>query len=136
MLNLNNTNIVADNVITINGVEIARLSDTDAQKIIDICRGFSSTPTASAPSPATKKSKDSKDFPSLGTPDETVGACTRYGSSVRYWEGSFVPEKVKYAIKMSLKTAGAKWDKESGSFKFDKVADAKKFMAEQKKRAK
>ena len=40
--------------------------------------------------------------------------------AVRYWQkGGFTPDKIKYALKSSLKEAGAKWNEELDAFKFD-----------------
>ena len=57
MLNLNNVaNVIADNEVAINGVVIGKLTDADAQRIIDIVKGFMSQ-TASTPVASVNTSK-------------------------------------------------------------------------------
>lgn len=40
MLNIGTKNVVADNVIVINGVEVARFDDVTTQKLLDIVNGY------------------------------------------------------------------------------------------------
>lgn len=101
--------------ITIDGVSFGKLSESDTEKLIGIIKGMQGATQApvvqqSVPQVVVvKKSNksESKDFPDLGTPSSTVGNITAYKNLVRYWEVGFVPDKVKYGIKMALKEAGA-----------------------------
>ena len=146
MLNFNEINqMVADNEVVINGKSFGMLTDVDAEKLIGIIKGMQSgNGKQLSTTTATKKTEvvvkptqkaDSKDFPDLGKPAETVGFCTLYnGGLVRYWENGFVPDKVKYGIKMSLKDAGAVWDKANGAFKFTTKKAANEWLKAQKAR--
>lgn len=111
--------------ISIDGVDFGKLTEVDTEKLIGIIKGMQSgvqsniTTQNLAPKSEPKQSKDSKDFPNLGTPSATIGNITVYNDTmVRYWEKGFVPDKVKYGIKMSLKDGGAEWDKANGCFTF------------------
>lgn len=70
------------------------------------------------------KGKDKK-FPPLGKPVVIGKNITVYdGTKVRWWEiQDFTPSKVSFAIKSSLREAGAKWDKESGAYRFNTKKD-------------
>lgn len=77
--------------------------------------------TVSAEKKPTEKAK-TDEIPTL-TDDKkyTVGAfVTVYPTLklVRHFEAQFTPEKVRVALKMSLKSAGATWDKDSRAYKF------------------
>lgn len=142
MLNFNENNqMVADNEVVINGKSFGFLTDTDCEKLIGIIKGMQSGQSGKQLSSTTVVVKstqkaDSKDFPDLGKPAETVGFCTLYnGGLVRYWENGFVPDKVKYGIKMSLKDAGAVWDKANGAFKFTTKKAANEWLKAQKARS-
>lgn len=50
MIKITNTNSVADNSIVINGIEVAKLNDTQAEQLLSIIRGMlSSNDTVSTP---------------------------------------------------------------------------------------
>ena len=55
MIKLNNVNAVADNTIAINGVVVAKLDDTNAQRLLSIIKGLESgAPITSATKSAEK----------------------------------------------------------------------------------
>lgn len=122
MLNLNNNQIEADNRIVINGVEIGKLNDTDAQKVIDIIRGMMSS-TAPSPKPvvATTKTLHIEDdvtpkkpfvVPGKQIYSETFVTVTNIDKEYRVYIhcplGGEKGKKVRYAIKASAKEYGAK----------------------------
>ena len=142
MLNFNTNKVVADNEVIINGHSFGMLTDTDTEKLIGIIKGMQSgqptgtkTYTASSTAKAEKPSKS--DFPTIdhGKALETVGFVSRYdGNVVTYWDNGFVPNKVKYGIKMSLKDAGAEWSAEKGGFVFKTKKACDEYMKAQKAR--
>jgi len=94
-----------------------------------------STVATAAPNEKPAKGKDAK-FPALGEATVIGDNITVYdGQKVRYWELGFLPSKVKYGIKCSLKDAGASWDKESGAFVFKTKKDCTAWCKAQKERA-
>lgn len=95
----------------------------------------STVSTVSTPNEKPSKGKDAK-FPPLGEATVIGDNVTVYdGIKVRYWELGFLPSKVKYGIKCSLKDAGASWDKESGAFVFKTKKDCTAWCKAQKERA-
>lgn len=124
MLNLTNAQALADNVIVINGVEIARLTDTDAQRVLDVIRGLQSnagvptpaTPTATLhieDAPAKKvetipgKPMWQEDFCTVTTVD--VDGKKQYRLYITCPVGGEKGKKIRTAIKLSAKDMGAKF---------------------------
>jgi hypothetical protein len=134
MLNLNLASApVLDNIIAINGVEIARLDDTNAQKILDIVRGMVNAPVASTPVTAPVKPTVLAPDKQLHLPDEKPTASTTVPGKPM-WQEDFVTvtsvdvdgkkqyrlyincpiggekgKKMRYALKASAKELGAKF---------------------------
>lgn len=151
-LNLLAGNAVSEKMynISIDGIDFGKLTESDTEKLISIIKGFQNQSTGvslnttnTAPKQSVKQSpeakqhkalKESKDFPDLGEPTCVLGNITAYTKLVRYWEKGFVPDKVKYGIKMALKTAGAEWNKDKGAFEFKTVKACNDFLKAQKAR--
>ena len=144
MLNLTNlTAPVAENVISINGIEIGRLTDTDAQKVLDIVRGMMSGITQ---------------FSAVGTPVATPAMPTASATPVVYdhvdadftdiaWhvkdnlvtythkDGKYMHEKaVRNVLNALVKASGATYDADAKAWVFRKgnnrdLAGAKAFVA-------
>jgi len=146
-----NLNVLAGTVaqkmysISIDGVNFGELTEVDTEKLIGIIKGMQSgvqsnnitvKNLAPAPQQSAKQSKDSKDFPNLGTPSAVVGDfVTVYNDTmVRYWEKNYCPDKVKGGIKHSLKEAGAEWDKPNGCFTFKTKKACAEWVKAQKNR--
>ena len=143
-----NLNVLAGNTvveqkmynITIDGVDFGKLTESDTEKLIGIIKGFQSgnKPVQQnlAPQQSTSNKKSDKDFPDLGEPSAVIGNVTVYDDvTVRYWEKGFVPDKVKYGIKMSLRDAGAEWNKDKGAFTFKTKKACAEWCKAQKARA-
>ena len=128
MLNLTNAQALADNVIVINGVEIARLTDTDAQRVLDVIRGLQSNAHVSTPVSApvkptaklhieetpTKKAETipgkpmwQEDFCTVAEVD--VDGKKQYRLYITCPVGGEKGKKIRTAIKLSAKDMGAKF---------------------------
>ena len=111
------------NVIAINGVEIAHLNDTDAQKILDIVRGMANAPVSAPKKPmATLHVEDApskkvevipgkpiwqEDFCSVNEVD--VDGKKQYRLYITCPVGGEKGKKIRTAIKLSAKDMGAKF---------------------------
>lgn len=133
------------NAVIINGVSYT-INATEAKKVAELLGITPSTSTTtsepkSEPTKATTKAKTEKKT-------LIVGSLEQSGAYVRTIKGAFISSKARYAIKMSATDMGAtklnkgdkvydalaKEDKYVQVYKFNSVADADKFMAEQSAR--
>ena len=133
------------NAVIINGVSYT-INATEAKKVAELLGITPSTNTTtselkSEPKKATPKAKSEKKT-------LIVGSLEQNGAYVRTIKGAFISSKARYAIKMSATDMGAtklnkgdkvyddlaKEDKYVQVYKFNSVADADKFMAEQSAR--
>lgn len=133
------------NAVIINGVSYT-INATEAKKVADLLGITPSTNTTTSE----PKSEPKKATPKAKTEKKTlvVGSLEQSGAYVRTIKGAFISSKARYAIKMSATDMGAtklnkgdkvydalaKEDKYVQVYKFNSVADADKFMAEQSAR--
>lgn len=131
------------NAVIINGVSYT-INATESKKIAELL-GITNANTTVTP-----KSEPKKSTPKSKSEKHTlvVGSLEQDGVYVRTIKGAFISSKARYAIKMSATDMGAsklakgdkvydalvKEDKYVQIYKFNTVADADKFMAEQSAR--
>jgi len=151
MLNLTNLNAVAENVISINGIEVGRLTDTDAQKVLDIVRGMMSgiTQFSAVGTPvATPNTESSGVVPVAGAKPQAViydhvdDDFTDIAWHVKdnlvtytHKDGKYLHEKaVRNVLNALVKASGATYDADVKAWVFRKgnnrdLAGAKAFVA-------
>ena len=133
------------NAVIINGVSYT-INATEAKKVAELLGLTPSTNTTTSE----PKSEPKKATPKAKTEKKTlvVGSLEQSGAYVRTIKGAFISSKARYAIKMTATDMGAtklnkgdkvydalaKEDKYVQVYKFNSVADADKFMAEQSAR--
>lgn len=133
------------NAVIINGVSYT-INATEAKKVAQLLGITPSTNTTSVD----PKKAETKATPKQSAPKKTlvVGSLEQDGAYVRTIKDKFISSKARYAIKMSATDMGAKKltkgdkvydalakdDKYVQVYKFNSVADADKFMAEQSAR--
>lgn len=138
--------------LIIAGNTVIELTAEQMNAVLAVVRGLSkSTPITSTP--RTKVTTETKSKKTTATPKNTasknttliVGSLEQDGVYVRTIKGAFISSKARYAIKMTATDMGAtklgkgdkvydslaKKDKYVQVYKFQSVADADKFMAEQ-----
>ena len=133
------------NAVIINGVSYT-INATEAKKVAELLGITPSTNTTVSKPKATPKQSTPKSESKKTT--LIVGSLEQDGAYVRTIKGAFISSKARYAIKMTATTMGAtklnkgdkvydalaKVDKYVQVYKFNTVADADKFMAEQSAR--
>lgn len=133
------------NAVIINGVSYT-INATEAKKVAELLGITPSTNTTVSKPKATPKQSTPKSEPKKTT--LIVGSLEQDGAYVRTIKGAFISSKARYAIKMTATDMGAtklnkgdkvydalaKVDKYVQVYKFNTVADADKFMAEQSAR--
>lgn len=136
------------NAVIINGVSYT-INATEAKKVAQLLGIKPNTNTTVVESKPTKTTP--KTEPKQSAPKKTtliVGSLEQDGVYVRTIKDKFISSKARYAIKMSATDMGAtklgkgdkvydslaKDDKYVQVYKFPTVADADKFMADQKSR--
>ena len=133
------------NAVIINGVSYT-INATEAKKVAELLGITPSTNTTTSE----PKSEPKKATPKAKSEKKTliVGSLEQSGAYVRTIKGAFISSKARYAIKMTATDMGAtklnkgdkvydtlaKEDKYVQVYKFNSVADADKFMAEQSAR--
>ena len=133
------------NAVIINGVSYT-INATEAKKVAELLGITPSTNTTTSE----PKSEPTKANTKAKTEKKTliVGSLEQSGAYVRTIKGAFINSKARYAIKMTATDMGAtklnkgdkvydalaKEDKYVQVYKFNSVADADKFMAEQSAR--
>lgn len=133
------------NAVIINGVSYT-INATESKKVAELLGITPSTNTTTSE----PKSEPKKATPKAKTEKKTlvVGSLEQSGAYVRTIKGAFISSKARYAIKMTATDMGAtklnkgdkvydalaKEDKYVQVYKFNSVADADKFMAEQSAR--
>ena len=139
------------NAVIINGVSYT-INATEAKKVAQLL-GITPNTNTTVVEPKKAESKPSKTESKESTPKTKkttliVGSLEQSGAYVRTIKDKFISSKARYAIKMSATDMGAtklgkgdkvydslaKDDKYVQVYKFPTVADADKFMAEQKSR--
>lgn len=134
------------NAVIINGVSYT-INATESKKVAQL---LGITPTTNSTTVEPKSTTKSKTTSTPKTKKTTliVGSLEQDGAYVRTIKGAFISSKARYAIKMSATDMGAtklgkgdkvydslaKEDKYVQVYKFQSVADADKFMAEQSER--
>ena len=135
------------NAVIINGVSYT-INATEAKKVAELLgiTPSTNTTTTTSKSESKKTTPNTKSEPKKST--LIVGSLEQDGAYVRTIKGAFISSKARYAIKMSATDMGAtklgkgdkvydslaKVDKYVQVYKFQSVADADKFMAEQSSR--
>lgn len=134
------------NAVIINGVSYT-INATEAKKVAEL---LGLTPNANTTTSTPKSEPKQSTSKAKSEPKKTlvVGSLEQSGAYVRTIKGAFISSKARYAIKMTATDMGAtklnkgdkvydalaKEDKYVQVYKFNSVADADKFMAEQSAR--
>lgn len=122
--------------LTANGIQCAVTQGIGSMPTLQPENVSTPTPTQAHKSASSTKSDFVRHDKSKA--EESVGFCHRFGKGITCYEGSeksdFTPKAISTAIKLALKDAGAKWDKEECLWTFDTIKAAKEFMKAQKAR--
>ena len=131
-----NGTIVADNKVSIGGLEFM-LTDDECIKVRDIINGLISTRnTTNSLAPATTTPTSTKStkstttstttLPEIGDVTYKFDYATVFKSKVRITnnvneKNSFIPKPIFNGVSQSLRAAGAKWSKDTQSWEFQTI---------------